>query len=59
MRTIRTDKDHAVVLNAIERLWGAGPGTPEGDTLDVLTVLVDDYENLREVVRTPTSANPL
>lgn len=48
-----------MVLNAIERLWGAGPGTPEGDTLDVLTVLVDDYENLREVVRTPTSANPL
>ena len=47
VRPIRTDKDHAAALKEIERLWGAGPGTPEGDTLDVLTVLVDDYENSR------------
>ncbi len=51
VRPIRTDKDHAAALNEIERFWGAGPGTPEGDTLDVLTVLVDDYENSRWPVK--------
>ncbi len=51
VRPIRTDQDHAAALKEIERLWGAGPGTPEGDTLDVLTVLVDDYENSRWPVK--------
>jgi HTH-type transcriptional regulator/antitoxin HigA len=31
-------------LREIERLWGAGEGTVKGDRLDVLTTLVDAYE---------------
>ena len=44
IRPIRTDSDHAEALAEIERLWGSAPGTPEGDTLDVLATLVEDYE---------------
>ncbi|TGD97250.1 helix-turn-helix domain-containing protein [Methylobacterium nonmethylotrophicum] len=44
IRPIRTDADHAEALAEIERLWGSAPGTPEGDTLDVLATLVEDDE---------------
>lgn len=41
---IRDESGHRAALAEIERLWGAGTDTPEGDRLDVLTALVDDYE---------------
>lgn len=44
---IRTDDDHAAAVREIEALWGAAPGTPEGDRLDVLITLVDAYEARR------------
>lgn len=47
IRPIRTDEDHAEALAEIERLWGAEPGTPEGDRLDVLATLVEAYEEKR------------
>jgi HTH-type transcriptional regulator/antitoxin HigA len=47
IRPIRNDDDHATALREIERLWGAAPGTPEGDILDVLATLVDRYEEAR------------
>ena len=47
VRPIRTDSDHKEALREIERLWGAEPGTPEGDKLDVLATLVEAYENDR------------
>jgi HTH-type transcriptional regulator / antitoxin HigA len=47
VRPIRTDEDHAAALREIERLWGAEPGTPESDALEVLATLVDRYEDER------------
>lgn len=47
IRPIRNDDDHAAALAEIERLWGAAPGTPESDALDVLATLVDRYEDER------------
>ena len=47
IRPIRTDGDHAEALREIERLWGAEPGTPDGDRLDVLSTLVEAYEDKR------------
>ncbi len=44
IKPIRTENDHASALREIERLWGADAGTPEGDRLEVLTTLVDAYE---------------
>jgi HTH-type transcriptional regulator/antitoxin HigA len=41
---IRDEAGHRAALAEIERLWGATSGTPDGDSLDVLMVLVDDYE---------------
>jgi HTH-type transcriptional regulator/antitoxin HigA len=47
IKPIRNDEDHAAGLAAIECLWQAEPGTPEHDRLEVLAMLVDDYESRR------------
>jgi HTH-type transcriptional regulator/antitoxin HigA len=44
---IRTDADHAAALGRIEALWDAQPGTPEHDEIEVLGILVADYEDKR------------
>ena len=47
IRPIRNDQDHRAALAEIERLWGSPAGTEDGDKLDVLAVLVDNYEDSR------------
>jgi HTH-type transcriptional regulator/antitoxin HigA len=44
IRPIRTEADYQAALAEIERLFDAAPHTPEGDRLDVLTTLVEAYE---------------
>ncbi len=44
IKPIKTKADHAAALREIERLWGADEGTAEGDRLEVLTTLVEAYE---------------
>ena len=45
IRPIRTKADHIAALKQIEHLWNAKEGTPDADRLDVLTTLVEVYEN--------------
>ena len=47
IRPICTHKGHRKALAEIEKLWGASPGTPEGDKLDILATLVETYESRR------------
>lgn len=47
IRPIRNDEDHAEALAAIEGLWQAEPGTPDHDRLEVLAMLVEEYESRR------------
>src|SRR6266571_522262 len=44
IKPIRTRADYDEALHEIERVWGATEGTRKGDRLDVLTTLVEDYE---------------
>lgn len=44
LKPIRTEADYEAALSEMERLWGAGSGTPDGDRLDVLATLVEVYE---------------
>lgn len=53
VKPVRNDADHAAALAAIERLWGAVPGTPDGDRLDVLLTLVDAYEGAHHPIDPP------
>jgi HTH-type transcriptional regulator / antitoxin HigA len=44
VKPIRNDHDHKMALARIEQLFNAEQGTPEGDELEVLIVLIDYYE---------------
>ena len=44
IRPIRTEADHAAALAEIDTLFAAAPGSPEADRLEVLAVLVAEYE---------------
>ncbi len=41
---IHTEADYNSVLNRIEEIFDAEAGTPEGDELEILGILVDEYE---------------
>jgi HTH-type transcriptional regulator / antitoxin HigA len=44
LKPIRTPADYQEALAEVGRLWGTRNGTPEGDRLDVLAILIDAYE---------------
>ena len=44
LKVINTERDYRRALKTIESLWDARPGTEAHDTLEVLALLVDDYE---------------
>ncbi len=45
IRPIKTEADYQAALAEIESLFDAEPGTPKEDRLEVLTTLVEAYED--------------
>lgn len=41
---IKSESDYGAAMRRIESLWGADPGTPEGDELEILITLAEAYE---------------
>jgi HTH-type transcriptional regulator/antitoxin HigA len=50
---IKTEADYEDAMAEIEHLFEATPGTPEADRLDVLTTLVESYENQHQAIPLP------
>ncbi len=44
IKPIKTETHYQAAMKEIERLFAAVPDTPEGDRLEVLTTLVEAYE---------------
>jgi HTH-type transcriptional regulator / antitoxin HigA len=44
IKPVKNEADYHAALEEIERLFGANPDSPEGDRLEVLTTLVEAYE---------------
>ncbi len=53
MPSISTEPEYEAAMAEVERLWGAGSGTPEGDRLDRLATQIDAYEAQRWPMDTP------
>lgn len=53
LKVIRTEKQHKQALARVEELWDARPGTLEHDTLEVLGLLIEDYEKRAFPVEEP------
>jgi HTH-type transcriptional regulator/antitoxin HigA len=45
IKPIKTDEDYNQALKRLETIFDAKKGSPEGDELEVLGILVDQYEN--------------
>jgi HTH-type transcriptional regulator / antitoxin HigA len=43
-KVIKTERDHKAALKRIEAIFDAKSGTPEGDELELLSALVELYE---------------
>lgn len=44
IKPIKTKKDYQAAMNRLETIFDAQLGTPEGDELEVLGILIDKYE---------------
>lgn len=44
LHPIKTKKDYQNALIRLEKIFDAKPGSPEGDELEVLGILIDAYE---------------
>lgn len=44
LKPIRNESDHDAALAELELLWGAEPGTVNGDRLDILATLIEAWE---------------
>jgi len=45
IKPIKTEKDYEKALERLEEIFDAKPGSHEGDELEVLGILIDQYEN--------------
>lgn len=44
IKAIKTEKDYNEAMERLETLFDAKKGTPEGDELEVIGILIDQYE---------------
>ena len=53
IKPIKNEADYQAALKEIELLFDAAPDTPEGDRLEVLTTLVEAYEERHYTIPMP------
>lgn len=53
LKPIKTETDHEAAIEHLESLWGAKPGTPEADQLEILGILIDQYEAQKVPIAAP------
>jgi HTH-type transcriptional regulator/antitoxin HigA len=53
IQPIKSEQDYDKALAEIELFWGAEEGTENGDKLDILLILVEDYENIHYPILPP------
>ena len=50
---IRNEKDYQKALNRLEEIFDAKKGTEQGDELEILSILIDRFENERFPIGMP------
>jgi len=53
IRPIQTKKDYLTALSKIEKLWNAPPKSLDSDRLEVLSLLVEQYEKIHYPIYDP------
>jgi HTH-type transcriptional regulator/antitoxin HigA len=45
IKPVKTKKDYQAAMQRLAAIFDSRPGTPEGDELEVLSILIEKYEN--------------
>jgi HTH-type transcriptional regulator / antitoxin HigA len=45
IKPIKTKKDYQAAMNRLDAIFDSKPGTPAGDELEILTMLIEKYED--------------
>ena len=53
IKPIKTEEDYQAALSRLEEIFDAPDGTPESDELDILGLLVDEYEKEHYPIDSP------
>ena len=53
IKPIKTKKDYQAALDRLDKIFDAQPGTPQGDELEVLGILIDKYEQQHDPIDYP------
>jgi HTH-type transcriptional regulator/antitoxin HigA len=53
IKTIETENDYQDALKRLEVIFDAEPNTIEGDELEILGILIDDYEKIHFPIDMP------
>ena len=52
-KVIKTESDYNLALERLEVIFDSEVNTPEGDELELLSLLIENYENLRYPIELP------
>lgn len=52
-KVIKTEKDYQKALNRLELIFDAKKGSEEGDELELLSLLIDNYEKVKYPIDLP------
>lgn len=57
IKPIKSEADYEAAMEQLEDLWAAKPGTPEADQLEVLGILIDQYEAQQFPIAAPNAVD--
>jgi HTH-type transcriptional regulator/antitoxin HigA len=52
-RVIKTEEEYKLAMERLEVIFDSEPGTKEGDELDLLSLLIDNYEKIHFPIDLP------
>lgn len=53
IKAIKTEKDYNEALSRLEKIFHAKPNSKEGDEAEVLSILIESYENTHYPIEAP------
>ena len=53
IKPIHSEQEYKKALKRLEKIFDAKPGTREGDELEILSILIDKYENSKDPIDFP------
>lgn len=53
IKPIKTEKDYEKSLKRLEQIFDASPNSNEGDEAEILSLLIDNYENKHYPIESP------